>query len=104
MLMAADSPDVPAELIQAIQQGSVKMLDLTYALDDHSPFWPEGSPVSPFHATTAATYEHDGYFARNLQLPEHFGTHMDAPLHFDPKGKSLDEIPVQDFLLRGRGG
>ena len=25
---------------------------------------------------------------------------MDAPLHFDPKGKSLDEIPVQDFLLQ----
>ena len=99
MLVAAGSSDLPAELVQAIQQGRVKTIDLTYALDDHSPFWPEGSPMSPFHATTAATYQHDGYFARSLQLPEHFGTHMDAPLHFDPKGRSLDEIPVQDFLL-----
>jgi len=98
-LMAAGSSDLPAGLLQSIQQGRVKTVDLTYALDDHSPFWPEGSPLSPFHATTAATYEHDGYFARALQLPEHFGTHMDAPLHFDPKGQSLDEIPVQDFLL-----
>jgi kynurenine formamidase len=98
-LVAADSPDLPAALVQAIQQGRMKMVDLTYALDDRSPFWPEGSPVSPFHATTAATHQHDGYFLRILQLPEHFGTHMDAPLHFDPKGKSLDEIPMQDFLL-----
>jgi len=98
-LVAADSPDLPAALVRAIQQGRMKIIDLTYALDDRSPFWPEGSPVSPFHATTAATHEHDGYFLRILQLPEHFGTHMDAPLHFDPNGKSLDEIPVQDFLL-----
>ncbi len=100
MLVAAGSSDLPAELVQAIQQGRVKTTDLTYALDDHSPFWPEGSPMSPFHATTVATYQHDGYFARSLQLPEHFGTHMDAPLHFDPKGRSLDEIPVQNFLLQ----
>jgi kynurenine formamidase len=99
MPVAFGSPDAAVELVQAIQKGSVKMLDLTHALDDQSPFWPEGTSRSPFHATTAATYEHDGYFLRTLQLPEHFGTHMDAPLHFDSKGKSLDEIPVQDFLL-----
>jgi kynurenine formamidase len=77
----------------------VRIVDLTFALDDQAPFWPEGSPASPFRTTTSATHEHDGYFVRNLQLPEHFGTHMDAPLHFDPKGKGLHEIPVQDFLL-----
>ena len=98
-LAAAGSQDLPSELVQALQQGRMKIVDLTYALDDHSPFWPEGSSSSPFHATAAATYARDGYFLRTLQLPEHFGTHMDAPLHFDPKGKSLDEIPVQDFLL-----
>jgi kynurenine formamidase len=91
--------NLPAEIVQAIQQGRVKLLDLTYALDEHSPFWPEGSTESPFHATTSATYEHDAFFARNLQLPEHSGTHMDAPLHIDPQGISLDQIPVQDFLL-----
>jgi kynurenine formamidase len=91
--------NLPAEIVQAIQSGRVKLLDLTYALDEHSPFWPEGSPESPFHTTTAATYEHDAFFERKLQMPEHCGTHMDAPLHIDPRGKSLDQIPVQDFLL-----
>ncbi len=99
LLAAGASPNPAAALVQAIQQGRVKTIDLTYPLDEHSPFWPEGTALSPFHATIAATYQHDGYFARSLQLPEHFGTHMDAPLHFDAKGKSLDEIPVQDLFL-----
>jgi kynurenine formamidase len=99
MWSAAQSPDLPAQLARALQQGRVKTIDLTYALDDHSPFWPEGSPTSPFHASVAATYEHDGYFARNVQFPEHIGTHMDAPLHFDPKGKSVDQIAAADLLL-----
>ena len=99
LLKAAGAADLPAGIVQALAQGRLKAVDLTYALDEQSPFWPEGSPASPFHATTAATYEKDGYFARSLQLPEHIGTHMDAPLHFDPKGKSLDQIPVSNLIL-----
>jgi kynurenine formamidase len=100
MLRAAGPSDLPGSIVQALGQGKLKAMDLSYALDEHSPFWPEGSnPTSPFRATTAATYEKDGYFARSLQFPEHFGTHMDAPIHFDPKGKSLDQIPVTSLLL-----
>jgi kynurenine formamidase len=69
------------------------MIDLASALDYHSPFWPEGNSVSPFLATTAAG-ERDGLFARKLQFTKHFGTCMDAPLHLDPKGQSVEEIPV----------
>ena len=99
-LLASDAPSLPAGLAQAIERGQVKTIDLTYALDDHSPYWPEGTSVTPFHATTAATFSKNGYFTRTLQFPEHFGTHIDAPLHFDPKGRSLDQIPVQDFFLQ----
>ncbi len=95
----AGSAGFSVGLRQAIQTGRVRLVDLTYSLDDQSPYWPEESGACPFHAATAATREHDGYFVRNLQLPEHFGTHMDAPRHFDPKGKGLDEIPERDLLL-----
>ncbi len=87
-----------AEVFQAIHSGQVKVVDLTHALDDQSPFWPEGAAQSPFHASVAATFEHDGYFARSLAMPEHFGTHMDAPAHFDAKGLTVDRIPVENFL------
>ena len=57
--------DLATELVQAIQQGRLCIVDLTYDLDEKSPFWPDGSASSPFHATTVATYENDVYFARH---------------------------------------
>lgn len=81
-----------------IQSGQIEVIDLTHPLDDQSPYWPEGSGPSPFHARVVSTFEKGGYFARDLEFPEHFGTHMDAPAHFDPKGKTLDQIPVSQFL------
>ena len=54
--MPTDPPDLPSALATAVRQGRVKAIDLTYPLDDKSPFWPEGSPASPYHAETSATY------------------------------------------------
>jgi kynurenine formamidase len=95
---SAQEAEHGVDLFQAIHEGQVKVADLTHPLDDHSPYWPEGVTASPFHARVVATIEHDGYFARALELPEHFGTHMDAPVHFDPQGASVDQIPVEKFL------
>ncbi len=86
------------EVFKGVRSGRISVLDLTHELDANSPYWPEDSAESPFHASTSATFQKDGYFARQLSLPEHFGTHMDAPAHFDPRGLSVDEIPVTGFL------
>jgi kynurenine formamidase len=94
-----ETENLPAELVQAIHQGWLRIVDLTHDLDERSPFWPEGTEPHPFHAKEVATFEPDGYFARTLQIPEHFGTHMDAPLHFDPQGASLDQIGVEKFVV-----
>jgi kynurenine formamidase len=94
----AQHPDHLAKVFAGIQSGQIEVVDLTYPLDDHSPYWPEGNGPSPFHAKVVATFEKGGYFGRDLEMPEHFGTHMDAPAHFDPKGKTLDQIPVTQFL------
>jgi kynurenine formamidase len=97
-LGAQKKPGPLPELFQAISAGQVRVIDLTYALDAQSPYWPDGSTQSPFRASPAATFEHDGMFARNLALPEHFGTHVDAPAHFDSKGLTVDQVPVKDLL------
>jgi kynurenine formamidase len=95
----AETKNLPAELVQAIHQGQLRIVDLSHDLDERSPFWPEGTEPFPFHAKAVATFDRDGCFARTLQIPEHFGTHMDAPLHFDSKGASLDQIAVEKFVL-----
>lgn len=95
----AVAQSLPANLAAAIAQGRVEVVDLTHELDSQSPYWPEGNVPSPFKASAAATYEKDGYFARSLEMPEHFGTHMDAPAHFDKNGAKIDRIPVRDLIL-----
>lgn len=95
----AAQQDLPASLASAIVQGSVEVVDLTHELDSQAPYWPEGNAPSPFKAPVTATYQKDGYFARALEMPEHFGTHMDAPAHFDPKGVTVDRIPVKQLVV-----
>jgi len=90
--------DLLSRFFGGIQSGQIEVVDLTHPLDDQSPYWPEGTAKSPFRATTVSTIEHGGYFARDLEMPEHFGTHMDAPAHFDAKGLTVDKISVTRFL------
>ena len=42
------------------------------------------------------------YYASNrLEMAEHGGTHIDAPIHFSRGGQTLDQIPIER-LLGGR--
>ncbi len=34
-----------------------------------------------------------------LKINEHISTHIDAPLHFNSKGKAIDEISLEEFYL-----
>ena len=36
-----------------------------------------------------------------VQLPCHAGTHVDAPLHIVPDGKSIEELPLDSFIGPG---
>jgi kynurenine formamidase len=94
----AQQPNALAEVFGGIHSGEVKVIDLTHSLDEQSPYWPEGNAPSPFHAAVVGTLDRNGYFARQMTLPEHFGTHMDAPAHFDPKGLTVDRIPLESLL------
>lgn len=94
----AQQPDLPMKLLKEIAAGRIKLVDLTHPIDEQSPYWPEDHSPSPFHARVVDTYAHDNYFARALEIPEHFGTHIDAPAHFDPHGRTVDQIPVESLL------
>ncbi|MFQ5950579.1 MAG: cyclase family protein, partial [Candidatus Geothermarchaeales archaeon] len=34
-----------------------------------------------------------------LAFPNHLGTHIDAPQHFDPSGKPLSAYDLEDFVF-----
>jgi len=84
------TPPAPAQLFGGI-------VDLTHSISEKIPNW-EGAAESPFHAKQVASFEKEGYFAREISLPEHFGTHIDAPAHFAPGVWTVDQIPPQRLV------
>jgi kynurenine formamidase len=68
-----------------------KLLDLTQPLGPATILWP-GS--QPFAADVEGEVDTDGFYARDLSLPEHSGTHLDAPAHFVSDGATVEEIAI----------
>ncbi|HKW17239.1 MAG TPA: cyclase family protein [Terriglobales bacterium] len=73
------------------------VVDLTHALDETNPAYDQAS-APLFRAKTVATIEKDHYFAREICLPEHFGTHLDAPAHFASGKWTVDQIPPERLI------
>src|SRR4051794_3592952 len=83
MLMAADeAPSKTAATFDALCDGKLKVLDLTHAINPRIPIWP-GDKYQPFEMKTIATLERDGVLSKSFSMPEHLGTHIDAPNHFE---------------------
>ena len=74
---------------------SPRVIDLTQPLGPDTVLWP-GS--TPFTAEVRSDRRTSGSYARDLHLPEHSGTHLDAPSHFAPDGAHAADIPAQRLV------
>ncbi|HEV8661235.1 MAG TPA: cyclase family protein, partial [Thermoanaerobaculia bacterium] len=75
------------------------IVDLTYAFDEHTLYWP--SSPSGFELKRLAYGPTPGgyfYSSNAFSAPEHGGTHLDAPIHFAEHGKSVDQIPLRQLI------
>ena len=75
-----------------------KILDMTYAYDENTIYWPNATPfkLTPeFHGLTDKGY---WYAANFYAASEHGGTHADAPLHFAENGRTFDQIPLAEWI------
>jgi kynurenine formamidase len=86
-----------SEAAQATAPGIRAVVDLTHTLDASTPTF-EADSKSTFRTRTVATIEKDHYFARDISLPEHFGTHLDAPAHFVSGLWTVDQIPADRLV------
>jgi kynurenine formamidase len=89
------SSQAPRERAEPLRPKAV--VDLTHTLNGQTPTYEE-SKTPAFQARTVATIQKDHYFAREISLPEHFGTHLDAPAHFAPGHWTVDEIPPERLV------
>ena len=84
------------DLLSGVSSGKTRVLDLSYAINDKLVAWPGDKKV--FEATVNATVEKNGYFTRRFWMLEHYGTHLDAPIHFPPGKATVDQIPAKQFF------
>jgi len=75
-----------------------RVLDLTHTIGASVPTYEPPTATSPYQAKTVATIDKDQYFAREISLPEHFGTHIDAPAHFARGSWTVDQIPTERLI------
>jgi arylformamidase len=75
----------------AAARGAEGLIDISLAIGDDLPIWP-GDPRPELHPV--ATLARDGVQVSRLVLGTHTGTHLDAPRHFIPDGRSVDQLDL----------
>ena len=78
-----------------------RVFDLTHAFGADTIVWPTERDFR-----LVQQYAEDmpgGYFytSNRLEMPEHGGTHIDAPIHFVRGAQTLDQIPLEHLMGAG---
>ncbi len=86
-----------AGVLEDVVEGKASVVDLTYPLNEKNAYWPVGNYV-PFKYEVIANIRKDRVFSGRYSTPEHLGTHIDAPNHFEQNQPSVDQIPFEQLV------
>ena len=88
-----------ADLLHELEQvfARIEVVDLSATLEEGAPIWPTHPPLI-IHRTV--THERHGYFTNSIFMPEHVGTHCDAPAHAIPElmEETIDRAPIDQLI------
>ncbi|WP_454063520.1 cyclase family protein [Candidatus Nitrospira salsa] len=73
---------------------ATKIVDLTYAFDEHTVYWPNNASFQREDTAHGLNAQGKWYASGQFSASEHGGTHIDAPNHFASSGMSVDAIPI----------
>lgn len=74
-----------------------KIIDLSVGLAHHMPRYPSAY-LPEVTVEPAASHEKEARSAQILSFGSHVSTHLDAPFHALPEGKSLDQLPLSQLI------
>jgi kynurenine formamidase len=92
---------VPAVAQKAGAFPTGRIVDLTYAFDEKSVYWPTAQQFkleTDFEGMTEKGYFYSAY---RYSAAEHGGTHLDSPVHFAKGRLTVDELPLQQLMGTG---
>jgi kynurenine formamidase len=84
---------------QPIDLTGHEFVDLTHTYDADTIYWPT-SPTQ-FELDEISRGRTEGgwfYSAFSFSMPEHGGTHLDAPYHFGENGNTIDLVPLTQLI------
>ncbi|MDA0327862.1 MAG: cyclase family protein [Gemmatimonadetes bacterium] len=90
-------PPPEAVSLASLFADEISVVDLTHAVSANAPYWP-GSPTSPFEHDTLSAHADGAPSMAAYAVPEHFGTHFDAPVHGGMGLPSIDRIPTAELF------
>lgn len=106
-MSTSDSSQVLAQVLSDLADGSMKVVDLTHPLGEHTPVInlpPEFAQSPPFSREVISKYNETGpaWYWNIIHVGEHTGTHFDAPAHWitgkDHPENTLDTIPAEKHV------
>ena len=75
-----------------------RIVDLTYAFDANSVYWPTAEQFkleTDFEGVTDKGYFYSAY---RYSAAEHGGTHLDSPVHFAKGRRTVDQLPLEQLM------
>ncbi len=95
--VAFSCTSVPEDRFAKLFSGEAKVVDLTHALSSKSAYWPSKNG-NPFKYDTLFAQPSGAPGMGQFTTPEHFGTHLDAPIHSADHQPSVDLLEAKDLF------
>jgi kynurenine formamidase len=75
------------------------LVDLTHAYNAQTIFWPTDTNRFALRELSRGTTPGGWFYSSNaFTSPEHGGTHLDAPIHFQIEGRTSESIPLEQLV------
>jgi kynurenine formamidase len=95
---AASALAITSAAVRAQSIDSARIVDLTYTLDKQTIYWPTEPPFMHQRERWGKTPQGYFYASAKFAAPEHGGTHMDAPIHFNEHGDTADKVAASSLV------
>ncbi|QPD05491.1 MAG: Cyclase family protein [Candidatus Nitrospira kreftii] len=78
-----------------------RIVDLTHSFGSDTVVWPTEQDFKLIGQHAEDTPGGYYYASNRVEMPEHGGTHIDAPIHFSRGKQTLDQIPIERLVGTG---
>lgn len=75
-----------------------ELLDMTYVYDENTIYWPTAKGFELKKLAWEVGEAGYWYASNEYSASEHGGTHADAPIHFAENGRTMDQIPLEEWI------